>query len=58
MKSKLPAMWQSKPKSWCPRRLFGEWLFETFVCQVKIYLEEKQLLLRCPMVMDNATAHR
>ena len=25
-KSKLPAMWQSNPKTWCTRQFFLEWV--------------------------------
>ena len=37
MKSKLPVMWQSNPKSWCTRQFFVEWVYETFGPQVKEY---------------------
>ena len=57
MKSNLPVMWQSSPKSWCTRQFFMEWVYETFGPQVKEYLKEKQLPLKCLLVMDNATAH-
>ena len=57
MKSKLLALWQSNPKSWCNRKFFVLWVYETFGPQVKEYLEEKQLPLKCLLVMDNATAH-
>ena len=39
MKSNLPDMWQSKPKSWCTRQ-FLDWEYETFGPQVKKYLKE------------------
>ena len=57
MKRKLPAMWQSKLKSWCTRQFLVEWVYGTFGSQVREYLEEKQLPLRCLLVMDNATDH-
>ena len=56
MKSKLPVIWQSKT-SWCTRQFFLEWVYETFGPQVKEYSKEKQLLLKCLLVMDNATVH-
>ena len=37
--------------------LFVEWVYETFVRQVKEYLKEKQLPLKYLLVMDNPTAH-
>ena len=37
MKSKLPVMWQSNPKSWCTRHFFVEWVYETFGLQVNEY---------------------
>ena len=55
VKSKLPVMWQSSPKFWCIRQFF-EWVYGTFDPQVKEYLMEKQLSLKCLLVMDNATA--
>ena len=57
MKSKLPVMWQSNPKSWCTRQFFVEWVYETFDPEVIEYLKDKQLPLQCLLVMDNATAH-
>ena len=57
MKSKLTAMWQLDPKSWCTRQFFAEWLYETFGQQIKEYLKEDKLPLGCLLVMDNATAH-
>ena len=57
MKSKLPVMWQSNPEFFCNRQCFVEWLYEIFGPQVKEYLKEKQLPLKCLLVMDNATAH-
>ena len=32
---KLPVTWQSNPKFWCTRQLLVEWVYETFVSQVK-----------------------
>ena len=57
MKSKLPVIWQSNPETWCTRQFFVEWVYVTFGPQVKEYLKEKQLPLRCLLVMDNATVH-
>ena len=57
MKIKLSAMWQSSPKSLCPRQFFVEWVYETSGPQVKEYLKEKQLPLKCLLVIDNALAH-
>ena len=58
MRNKVPVMWQSNPISWCTRNFFVEWVYETFDPHVKEYLKEKQLPLKCLLVMDNATAHR
>ena len=57
MKSKLPAMWQSDHKCWCNRKIFGEWAYGTYCLQVKEYLKEAQLPLKCLLVMDIASAH-
>ena len=57
LKRKLPIMWQSNHKSWCTRQFCVEWVYETFGPQVKEYLKEKQLPLKCLLVMDNAVAH-
>ena len=57
MMSKLLVIWQSNPKSWCTRNFFVEWAYLTFSLQVKQYLKEKQLPLKCLLVMDNATVH-
>ena len=57
MKSKLPVMWQSNCKSWCTRQLFVEWVSETLGPHVMEYLKEKQLPLKCILVIDNATVH-
>ena len=39
MKSKLPVMWQSSPKSWRSRHFFVEWVYEAFGPQVKEYVK-------------------
>ena len=57
MKSKMPAMWQSNRKTWCTRQFLVEWVYETFSPQAKEYLMEKQLPIKCLLVMDNATVH-
>ena len=57
MTSKLPAMRQSHPMSWCTSQLIIESVCETFGPQVKEYLKEKQLPLKCLLLMDNATSH-
>ena len=33
------------------------WVYGTFGPHLKEYLKEKQLLLKCRLVMDDATAH-
>ena len=57
LKSTLPVMWRSNTKSWVTRQFFSEWINEVFGPQVKAYLTEKNLPLKCLLVMDNAPAH-
>lgn len=56
-KSALPVMWRSNTKSWVTRQFFTEWINEVFAPQVKAYLIEKSLPMKCLLVMDNAPAH-
>ena len=55
MKSKLPVMW--KAKVWVTRQFFTELMHEVFAPSVKKYLQEKGLLLRYLLLLDNAPAH-
>lgn len=57
MKSKLPVMWRTNSKAWLTRQFCTEWVHEVFGPEVKKYLEEKNLPLRCLLIMDNAPAH-
>ena len=57
MKSKLPVMWRSNTKAWVTRQFFSEWIHEVFAPQVKAYLTEKNLPMKCLLIMDNAPAH-
>ena len=57
IKTKLPVMWRANTKSWVTRQFFTEWIHEVFAPQVKAYLIEKKLPLKCLLVMDNAPAH-
>ena len=57
VKSKLPVFWRSNKKAWCTREYFCEWLCEVFAPQVREYLLEKHLPLKCLLTMDNAPAH-
>ena len=56
MKSKLPVMWQSNPKSWCTRQFFVEWVYDAFGPHVNEYLKGKQLPLNYLHALSNATA--
>ena len=53
VKSKMPVMWKSNANSWC----FLSWVYEALGPHVKEYLKEKQLPLKCLLVMD-ATVHQ
>ena len=57
MKSKLPVMWRANTKAWVTRQFFVEWIHEVFAPSVKKYLQEKNLPLKCLLVLDNAPAH-
>ena len=50
-------MWRSNTKSCVTRQFFSEWLHEVFGPQVKEYLTEKKLPIKCLLIMDNAPAH-
>ena len=57
IKRNLPVMWRSNTKAWVTRQLFIEWIYEVFAPQVRAYLQEKNLPMKCLLVMDNAPAH-
>lgn len=53
-KTPLPVMWMSNSKAWVTREYFTECFI---VPIVKGYLEEKNVLLKALITMDNAPAH-
>ena len=57
LKDKLPVMWRANPKAWVTRQYFVEWVNVCFGPQVKQYLLDKNLPLKCLLVLDNAPAH-
>ena len=57
MKSKLPVMWRGNKKAWVTKQFFVEWIHEVFAPSVKKYLQNKKLLLKCLLVLDNAPAY-
>ncbi|XP_067143112.1 tigger transposable element-derived protein 1-like [Centruroides vittatus] len=57
MKSKLPVMWRANSKAWVTRQCFVEWVHEVFAPSVKKYLQEKNLPIKCLLLLDNAPAH-
>lgn len=57
IKNRLPVMWRSNSRAWVTRIYFREWLNDVFAPSVKTYLEEKNLPLKCVLLMDNAPAH-
>ncbi|XP_067135000.1 tigger transposable element-derived protein 1-like [Centruroides vittatus] len=57
MKSKLPVMWRANSKAWVTRQFFVEWVHEVFAPSVKEYLQEKNLPIKCLLLLDNAPAH-
>ena len=56
-KGKLPVMWRSNSKAWATRSVCREWITECFGPQVKQFLLDNGLPLKCLLLMDNAPAH-
>ena len=56
-KSCLSVMWHLNANAWVTRLLFIEWINKVFSPAVKRYLQEKNLPLKCWLVLDNAPAH-
>ncbi|XP_068247841.1 tigger transposable element-derived protein 1-like [Palaemon carinicauda] len=56
-KENLNVLWRANGKAWVTRRLFIEWINICFGRTVKKYLEEKHLLMKCLLVLENAPAH-
>lgn len=57
MKGKLPVMWRANSKTWVTRQFFKEWVQGEFAPNVKKYLQERHLPVKCLLVMDNIPAH-
>ena len=57
IKGRLPVMWRSNTKAWLTRQFCTEWVLEVFAPAAKKYLEDRNLPLRCCLLMDNAPAH-
>ena len=53
----LSVMWHSNDKTWVNHLLLTEWINKAFGPAVKRYLQERNLPLKCLLVMDNAPAH-
>ena len=53
----LSVMWRSNTKAWVTHLLFVEWFNEVFGPSVKRYQQEKNLLLKSLLVLDNVPAH-
>jgi hypothetical protein len=46
-KNLLPEFWQSNKRAWVTAELFLDWFHQCFILEVKRYLEEKVLILKC-----------
>ena len=44
-------------QTWVTRQFLTEWMHEVYALCVKKYLQEKQLSLRCLLLLNNAPAH-
>ncbi|XP_068246791.1 tigger transposable element-derived protein 1-like [Palaemon carinicauda] len=56
-KGKLQMMWRTKSKAWVTRHFFTEWVNLCFGPAVKKYLTEKNLPMKCLMVLNNDPGH-
>ncbi|GBN57708.1 Tigger transposable element-derived protein 1, partial [Araneus ventricosus] len=56
-KEKLQVMWRANPKAWVTRQFFVQWVNLVFGPSVKKYLQENNLPMQAPLVLDNAPAH-
>uniref|UniRef100_A0A3P9DK91 HTH CENPB-type domain-containing protein n=1 Tax=Maylandia zebra TaxID=106582 RepID=A0A3P9DK91_9CICH len=54
LKERLEVMWRSNPKAWVTRQFFVEWVNLVFGPAVKKFLEENELPMKCPLIIDNA----
>ncbi|XP_034962830.1 tigger transposable element-derived protein 1-like isoform X3 [Zootoca vivipara] len=57
IRSKLHVMWRANSKAWVTRQFFIEWVHEVFGPSVRKYLRDKNLPMKCLLVVDNAPAH-
>ncbi|XP_068235801.1 tigger transposable element-derived protein 1-like [Palaemon carinicauda] len=57
LKEKLQVMWRANAKAWVTRNFFTEWVNLCFGPAVKKYLAEKNLPMKCLLVLDNAPGH-
>ncbi|XP_034979547.1 tigger transposable element-derived protein 1 [Zootoca vivipara] len=57
IKSKLHVMWRANSKAWVTRQFFIEWVHEVFGPSVKKYLQDKNLPMKCLLLMDYAPGH-
>ncbi|KAJ7316369.1 hypothetical protein JRQ81_002531 [Phrynocephalus forsythii] len=57
VKSQLKVMWRSNSRAWVTRSIFMEWVHEVFGPSVTKYLQDKNLPMRCLLLLDNAPGH-
>ncbi|XP_060125417.1 tigger transposable element-derived protein 1 isoform X1 [Zootoca vivipara] len=57
IKSNLHVMWRVNSRALVTRQFFIEWVHKVFGPSVKKYLQDKNLPMKCLLVMDNAPAH-
>ena len=56
-KNLLPVHWMHNKKGWITKQLTLEWFHNSFIPQVKLYLEEKGHKFKLLLLMDNAGGH-
>lgn len=50
-------MWRDNKETLVTRQFFTDWIHKVFASRVKKYLEQKNLLLKLFLLMENAPVH-
>lgn len=53
----LPAAYKNQKNAWMDRDIFKRWFFDSFVPDVKKFLEGKRLPVKAVLLLDNAPSH-
>ncbi|XP_066984695.1 tigger transposable element-derived protein 1-like [Macrobrachium rosenbergii] len=56
-KNLLPVHWIHNPKAWTTKMLTSDWFHQCCIPQGKVYLAEKGIPFKVPLIMDNAGGH-